>query len=324
MTGVDVVTIGNALVDVLAHVDDAQLAELGLEKNSYDLIDAAEAERRYAVMPPSLEVSGGCSANTAVGIVSMGGSAGFVGKVRDDQLGAVFAHDIRAAGVDYTTPPATEGPATGRCLILVTPDAHRTMRTYLGAASVIEPSDIDEQLFVGAKAVYIEGFLWEQPGAKEAIVKAMDLARSNDAAVAFSLSDVFCVEHHRAEFVDMLDRGVIDVLFANEPETMSLFQTGDFDAAADLVRKRCRLGALTRGADGSVVVAGDDTHAVGIAGEGPVVDTTGAGDLYAAGFLYGLTHGFDPARCGQLGSIAAAEIISHIGARPERRLSELI
>ena len=324
MTDLDVVTIGNALVDVLAHVDDAQLGELGLEKNSYDLVDAAEAERRYAAMPPSLEVSGGCAANTAVGIVSMGGTAGFVGKVRDDQLGAVFTHDIRAAGVEFTTPLATEGPATGRCLILVTPDAHRTMRTYLGAASVIEPADIDAQLFLRSKALYIEGFLWETPGAKDAIAKAMDLARRAEAAVAFTLSDVFCVERHREEFLDMLDRGVIDVLFANEAEIMSLFETDDFAAAADRVRKGCRLAALTRSADGSVVVAGGESHVVGVAGDGPVVDTTGAGDLYAAGFLYGLTHGADPARCGQLGSIAAAEIISHIGARPERRLSELI
>ena len=320
----DVVTIGNALVDVLAHVTDDQLAALGLEKSSWEMIDAAEADRLYAAMPPSLEISGGCAANTAVGVVSMGGTAGFVGKVRNDQLGSVFLDDIRAAGVEFAAPPAESGPATGRCLILVTPDAHRTLRPFLGAATAIGPTDIDEDMFRRARAIYVEGFLWETPGAKDAIRKAMEVARGSEAIVAFTLSDAVCVERHRAEFIELLDGGAIDVLFANEAEVTSLFETADLDAAANLVRKRCRLAALTRGADGSVVVAGDDTHVVGVAGNGRVVDATGAGDLYAAGFLYGLTHGADPRRCGELGAIAAAEIVSHIGARPERRLAELI
>jgi sugar/nucleoside kinase (ribokinase family) len=324
MPDLDVVTIGNALVDVLAHVDDAELARLGLEKSSYELLDADEADRRYALMPPSVEVSGGCAANTATGVVSMGGTAGFIGRVRDDQLGEVFRHDLRAAGVHFTTAAAVDGPATGRCLILVTPDAQRTMRTYLGAANQLTAADVDDSLVTGAQVVYVEGFLWALPEAIEAIEKAMDVAHQAGRQTAFTLSDPLFVENHRAEYLDLLDRGAIDVLFANEAEITGLFETDDFDAAADLVRKRCRIAALTHGADGSVVVAGDDTHTVGIAGSGPVVDTTGAGDLYAAGFLYGLTHGADPARCGELGAIAAAEVISHIGARPERPLSELI
>lgn len=324
MPDLDVVTIGNALVDVLAHVDEAELARLGLEKSSYELLDAAEAERRYALMPPSVEVSGGCAANTAAGVVSLGGTAGFIGRVRDDQLGEVFRHDLQAAGVQFTTPPAADGPATGRCLVLVTPDAQRTMRTYLGAASYLTAADIDRALVTGAQIVYVEGFLWALPEAKEAIVQAMDVAHDAGRLTAFTLSDPVFVETHREEYLDLLDRGAIDVLFANEAEITLLYETDDFDAAADLVRKRCRVAALTRGEKGSVVVAGDETHVVGIAAEGPVVDTTGAGDLYAAGFLYGLTHGADPKRCGEIGAIAAAEVISHIGARPERPLSELV
>ena len=324
MPDLDVVTIGNALVDVLAHVDDAELARLGLEKSSYELLDASEAERRYGLMPPSIEVSGGCAANTAVGVVSLGGTAGFIGRVRDDQLGEVFRHDLQAAGVHFTTPPAGDGPATGRCLVLVTPDAHRTMRTYLGAASYLTAADLDNALVTGAQIVYVEGFLWALPEAKDAIVTAMDVAHQARRLTAFTLSDPVFVDTHREEYLDLLDRGAIDVLFANEAEITLLYETDDFDDAADLVRKRCRVAALTRGANGSVVVAGDETHVVGVAGDGPVVDTTGAGDLYAAGFLYGLTHGADPARCGQLGSIAAAEVISHIGARPEHRLADLI
>jgi sugar/nucleoside kinase (ribokinase family) len=320
----DVLTIGNALVDVLAHVDDTELARLGLDKGSWGLLDADEAERLYALMPPSVEVSGGCAANTAVGVVSLGGTAAYVGKVRDDQLGKVFLHDIRAAGVDYATAPAAEGPATGRCLILVSADGERTMRPYLGAAHGLTATDVDETQVVAADVTYLEGFLWDPPGAIEAFRRVIDVAHGAGRLVAFSLSDVVCIDSYRDEFIALLDGGGVDVLFANEAEIAALVGTDDLDAAADWVRSRCRLAALTLGAAGSLVVTPDGSHRVGVVADVTVVDTTGAGDLYAAGFLFGLTHGADPARCGELGALAAAEIISHIGARPEVSLASLL
>jgi sugar/nucleoside kinase (ribokinase family) len=320
----DVLTIGNALVDVLAHVDDQELARLGLEKSSWGLLDADEAERLYALMPPSVEMSGGCAANTAVGVVSLGGTASYIGKVRDDQLGQLFLHDIRAAGVDYATPAAVDGPATGRCLILVSPDGNRTMRPYLGAAHELTLDDIDEAAVAAAQVTYLEGFLWDPPGAKDAFRQAIDVAHGAGRQVAFSLSDVVCIDSYRDEFIELLDNGSVDVLFGNEGEIKALVGTEDLDEAASWAQARCQLSALTLGADGALIVTPDGAHRVSAVGGVTVVDTTGAGDSYAAGFLYGLTQGADPARCGELGALAAAEIISHIGARPEVALSTLL
>ncbi len=320
----NVLTIGNALVDVLAHVSDEDLAAIGLEKGSWGMLDAGEAEDLYGRMPASVEISGGCAANTATGVVSMGGSAAYIGKVRDDQLGEVFTHDITAVGVDYAIPAATEGPPTGRCLILVSPDGQRTMRPYLGAAHGLTPADVDPSLVASAEVTYLEGFLMDAPGAKDAFDKAIDAAHGAGRQVAFSLSDVVAIDAHADAFLQLLQGGAIDILFGNEAEALRLTGAASVDDAAKQVQGWCPLAALTLGADGSLIVTPDELHRVAAAPVDRVVDTTGAGDLFAAGFLYGLTHGADPAECARLGGIAAAEIISHVGARPETALKDLI
>lgn len=322
--GIDVLAIGNALVDVLAHVSDEELAARGFEKGSYSLVDAAEAERLYDLMPPIVEVSGGAAANTSAGVDSMGGDAGYIGKVKNDQLGEVFTHDIRAIGVEFTTPPATDGPPTGRCLALITPDAERTMRTYLGAAQDLTAADMDDTLIARARVVYLEGYLWLPEGPRDALHRAIEIARGAGCLVAITLSDPFCVETRRKEFLALLRDGHVDVVFGNEDELTTLFEVDGFDEAASRIGRYCQLAAITRGEQGSVVVTPDRSFTVAAAPVAHVVDTTGAGDLFAAGFLYGLTHGADPAECGRLGGIAAAEVISHIGARPEVQLARLI
>ncbi len=318
----DVVAIGHAIVDVLSHADDAELERLRLSKGTMALIDADQAENLYAAMAPAVEVSGGSAANTAAGIASFGGAAAFVGKVRDDELGAVFSHDIRAEGVEFATPPADKGPATARCLVLVTPDAQRTMSTYLGAASGLRPDDLDDEVITRARVTYLEGYLWDPPEAIDALRRAMDVAHGAGRRVAFSLSDPFCVERHRDEFLGLLDADV-DVLFANEAEVMSLTGAGYLHEALEALAGRCELVAVTRGPEGSVVVDGDAVFEVPAMPVDEVVDTTGAGDLYAAGFLYGLTHGADAETCASLGGVAAAEVISHVGARPQVSLSQV-
>jgi sugar/nucleoside kinase (ribokinase family) len=317
----DVVALGNALVDVLAHEDDEFVRAHGLERGAMVMADAVTSERIYAALGPATEMSGGSAANTVAGVASFGGRAAYVGKVRDDQLGKVFAHDLRAAGVHYDTPMAPDGPSTGRCLVVVTPDAHRTMCTYLGASSQLAPDDVDEALIASGRVVYLEGYLWDQPAAKAALAHAAGVARQAGARVAFTLSDPFCVDRHRAEFLDLLEHHV-DVLFANDDEIRSLYEVDDFDAALQAVRGHCEIAALTRSEHGSVVASGDEVHVVS-AQPADVVDTTGAGDLYAAGFLFGLTHGRGLAECGRLGSLAAAEVIAHLGARPQVSLADL-
>ena len=317
-----VAAIGNAIVDVLAHADDKALSDLGLAKGVMTLIDTETAERIYAAMGSGIEMSGGSAANTVAGIASLGGKAAYIGKVRDDQLGGVFAHDIRAVGVDFTTAPAREGLQTARCLILVTPDAQRTMQTYLGACVALGPDDVDSETIAGAEITYLEGYLWDPPPAKQAFLKAAKIAHDAGRKVALSLSDPFCVERHRAEFLDLV-AGHIDILLANEAEIMSLYQTQIFDDAVRAVRGHCEIAALTRSAQGSVIVSGEQVIAVPAEKVAHVVDTTGAGDLYAAGLLYGLTHGHDLTTSARLGGLAAAEVISHMGARPERSLKDL-
>ena len=293
-------------------------------KGSMQLIDDEVVHRLYEAMGPAVEISGGSAANTAAGIASLGGTVTFVGKVADDQLGEVFGHDIRAAGVRYEVAPGdASGPATARCLILVTPDAQRTMNTYLGASASIGPADVDAAAVAQAKIVYCEGYLWDQPDAKAAIVKAMDEARATGALVAFTLSDSFCVDRHRAEFLDLAE-GRVDILFANEDEICSLYEVDDFEAAATAVAGHVSLACLTRSEQGSVVLTADGQRVMVPAHPiDELVDTTGAGDLYAAGFLHGLASGADLPTAGRLGALAAAEVIGHVGARPETSLAEL-
>ena len=318
----DVVGIGNAIVDVLSQADDAFIVAEKLTKGTMALIDEPRAQTLYNRMGPGIEASGGSAANTIAGIASLGGRAAYIGKVAEDLLGKVFAHDLRAAGVTYDTTPLRGGPSTARCLILVTPDAHRTMNTFLGASVEFEPNDIDRGLIEAAQVTYLEGYLFDRDNAKAAFRGAAEIAHRAGRKLALSLSDPFCVERHRADFRDLVHHH-IDVLFANEIEIGSLYQTTDFDQAVRAVRGECEIAVLTRSAQGSVVVTERDTIAVPAAPVHAVVDTTGAGDLYASGFLYGLTRGRDLKACAGLGSLCAAEIIGHFGARPETSLKEL-
>jgi sugar/nucleoside kinase (ribokinase family) len=319
----EVLGIGNAIVDVLSRADDAFLNQQGLVKGSMTLIDEARAETLYAAMGPGVEVSGGSCGNTMAGIASFGGKGAYIGKVRDDQLGAVFGHDLRATGVSFDTASATSGPATARCLILVTPDAQRTMNTYLGACTGLGPDDIDVKRVGAARVTYVEGYLWDAPAAKQAVLKAFDAAHAAGRKVSITLSDSFCVHRYRDEFRDLI-RNKVDILFGNEAEIKALYEVDTFEAALEATRKEAKIAALTRSEKGSVVIGGGETHEVPAAAVKKIVDTTGAGDLYAAGFLFGYTHGKPLAECARLGGIAAAEVISHVGARPEQTLRSLI
>ncbi len=318
----DVLGIGDAIVDVLAQADDAFIRDNGLVKGTMALVDAAQAEALYGKMRPGLEMSGGSVANSIAGIASLGGKGAYIGKVKNDQLGQVFAHDLRALGVHFETPPLTDGPPTARCLINVTPDAQRTMNTFLGACVELGPEDVDEKLVRAAKVTYLEGYLFDPPRAKVAFRQAAQIAHAAGRKVSLSLSDPFCVDRHRADFRDLVEHHV-DILFANESEICSLYETDDFNHAARAVKGHCEIAVLTKSADGSVIVSAEGHVMVAAAPVERVVDTTGAGDLYASGFLFGFTHGRDLATCGRLGSLCAAEIISHFGARPERALKDL-
>lgn len=322
-TPLDVLGIGNAIVDVLSPTDDSTLERHALPKGAMTLIDAERAETLYGQMGPGVEVSGGSCANTVAGIASLGGRSAYIGRVRDDELGRIFTHDIRAAGVDYGTPPAGDGPGTARCLIMVTPDAQRTMSTYLGASVELGPEDVDADLVASADVTYLEGYLWDPPRAKEAFRIAMAAAHGAGRRVSFTLSDPFCVERHREEFRALVDDEV-DVLFANHHEIEALYEVADTEAAVAAVRGRCEIAVITRSERGSLVVTADAVHEVPAAPVDRVVDTTGAGDLFAAGFLFGLTRGRPLPECARIGAIAAAEVISHYGARPEVRLATLL
>jgi sugar/nucleoside kinase (ribokinase family) len=318
----DVVGIGNALVDVLSHETENFLAAHGLTKGAMHLIDEPRAAVLYEAMGPGVEVSGGSAANTIVGVASLGGRAQYIGKVRDDQLGQVFTHDLRSTGVRYETAPATSGPPTGRCLILVTPDAQRTLNTFLGASVHLGPEDVDEKIVARGRILYLEGYLFDPPRAQQAFREAARQAHAAGRKVALTLSDPFCVDRHREAFLDLVERHV-DVVLANEAEICSLYEVKDFDDALQRVRRHCEIAALTRSEHGSVVVSGHDVHVVPAHRVTRVVDTTGAGDLYAAGFLFGLSRGRELAACARLGSLAAAEVISHVGARPMVPLTRL-
>jgi sugar/nucleoside kinase (ribokinase family) len=317
----DVAAIGNAIVDVIAPATDAFLSQQSLTKGSMQLIDEPEAERLYGVMGAGVEASGGSAGNTVAGVASLGGRAAYLGKVAADQLGQVFAHDMRAVGAHFDTPPLEGGPATARCLINVTPDGQRTMCTYLGAATQFTLADVDPAVVSGAAIVYMEGYLFDPAEARAAFGKAAEIAHAAGRLISVTLSDSFVVERHRAGLLEFIDASV-DVLFANEDELTALFQT-DFDAAVAAVRGRTKITAVTRGARGSVLVTPDGTHVVQAAPVAAVVDTTGAGDQYAAGVMYGLARGLPLAECGGLGSMAAAEVISHYGPRPLVSLADL-
>ncbi len=319
----DVLGIGNAIVDVLTKADDAFLSQHGLVKGSMMLIDEARADTLYAAMGPGVEISGGSCGNTMAGVASFGGKGAYIGKVRDDQLGAVFGHDLKATGVSFETASATSGPATARCLILVTPDAQRTMNTYLGACTGLGPADIDVTRVGSAQVTYVEGYLWDAPAAKQAVLKAFDAAHAAGRKVSITLSDSFCVHRYREEFRDLI-RNKVDILFGNEAEIKALYEVETFEEALEAARKEAKIAALTRSEKGSVVIKGSETYEVPAAPVAKVVDTTGAGDLYASGFLFGFTHGKPLAECARLGGIAAAEVISHVGARPEKALSGLV
>jgi sugar/nucleoside kinase (ribokinase family) len=321
-TDFDVVGIGNALVDVISSVDTAFVEAHGFPHGATTMVDLEQAEAVYEDLPPAQEISGGSCANTIAGLASFGATAAFIGRVRDDQLGKVYTHDLRSLGVHFDVQPATTGPATGRCLVMVTPDAQRTQCTYLGASMYIAPEDVDSAVVAGGQVTYLEGYLLDQPSAKDAIRKAAAAARAADRRVSLTLSDPFCVDRHRTEFRALVEHE-IDVLFANEVEICSLYEVDDFDSALQRVRHHCQIAALTRSERGSVVLAGDELHVVDASPVDRVADTTGAGDQYAAGFLYGLTRGHDLATCGRLGSAAAAEVISHFGARPLVSLADL-
>jgi len=319
----DVLGIGNAIFDVLVQTDEKFLGDHGMTKGGMALIDEARALSIYRDMGPAVEMSGGSAANTIVGIANLGARAAYVGKVRDDEVGRLYSHDIRAAKVAFETQPASDGPATGCSYILVTPDGERTMNTYLGAAQELMPGDIDPAQIAAASIVYLEGYLWDPKSAKEAFVKAADIAHGAGRQVALTLSDSFCVDRYRDEFLDLMRKGTVDLIFANEAELHSLYQTSDFDTALKQLRKDTKLGVVTRSEKGCVVASAEGVTAVPAFPIAKMVDTTGAGDLFAAGFLFGMVRNAGYENAGRLGALAAAEVIQHIGARPQVTLMEL-
>ena len=319
----DVVGIGNAIVDVLTKTEEDFLKVHKINKGTMTLIEADQAETLYSKMGPGMEMSGGSAANTIAAIASLGGKAAYIGKVANDQLGNVFRHDIQATGVRFITPPLESGAPTARCLILITPDAQRTMCTYLGACVWISPTDLDEETIKSSQITYLEGYLFDRNRAKQAFKRAGDIAHAAGRKTALSLSDPFCVDRHREEFLDLIQNNV-DIVFANEAEILSLYKTEDFNEAVYHIRQHAEIGVLTRSAKGSLIVTKNDTIEVAAEPVTKIVDTTGAGDMYAAGFLYGLTKGKTLGECGRIASIAASEVLGHVGARPQVSLAQLL
>ncbi|WP_112662426.1 adenosine kinase [Microvirga flavescens] len=322
-TRIDVLTLGNAIVDVLAHTDEAFLVAQKVHKGAMQLIDEPRAEHLYSVMGPATIVSGGSGANTAAGVASLGVKAGFIGKVKNDETGSLFAHDLKAIDVHYDVAFAKDGPATARSFILVTPDGERTMNTYLGACQNLTPDDVKPETVRAASYVYLEGYLWDPPAAKEAFRKAVKIAHEAGNKVALTLSDAFCVDRYRDEFLGLMRDGSLDIVFANIHELQSLYGTSDAESALAALREENLLGVVTRSDEGALVVTREETRAVKAFPVDQVVDTTGAGDLFAAGFLAGLVENLDLTDCARLGGLAAAEVISHLGARPQTNLRDL-
>lgn len=320
----DIVAVGNAIVDVIAQADDAFLEEEQLNKGAMTLIDAERATQLYRDMGVAREISGGSGANTLAGASTLGRQCALIAQVADDQLGEVFTHDIRATGIDFDVPPLGKEPPTARCLILVTPDAQRTMNTFLGASQFLPPAAVDAGLIASGAILYLEGYLWDAEEPKAAMALAIDIARNNDRKVAFTLSDGFCIERHRDDFTRLIKDGMIDILFANEAEIKSLCETEDFDAAVAQTAAQVETLVVTRSEQGAIAVQNMKTFAVGAEPVEKIVDTTGAGDLFAAGFLSGYIENRSMEDCLTIGAVAAAEVISHYGARPESNLRELV
>lgn len=322
MSEYDVLCIGNAIVDIIARCEDDFLVDNGIHKGTMNLIDAGRAELLYSRMGPAIEASGGSAGNTAAGVASFGGSSAYFGKISDDQLGEIYTHDIRAQGVAFDTEPLGGFPPTARSMIFVTPDGERSMNTYLGSCVELGPEDVEADKASGAKVTYFEGYLWDPPRAKDAIRLTAELAHKAGREVSMTLSDPFCVDRYRDEFLDLMRTGTVDFIFANEHELKSLYQTESLELAIDSVRKDCKFAAVTRSEKGSIIVNASDVVEVGAMPVETVVDTTGAGDLYAAGFLYGYTNGFDIEGCARLGSFAAGLVIQQIGPRPNQNLKQ--
>ena len=322
-TKIEVLGLGNSLVDILAYADDAWLEAQDMAKGAMTLIDEDRAEALYAARVDPRVISGGSAANTIVGVASFGVSAAYIGKVKRDALGETFIADIRSTGVRFDTRPAERGPATGRCFVYVTPDGERTMNTYLGASTYLSPPDVDEKLVRAAKVVYLEGYMWDRPAAKSAFQKAGEIARETGSRVALTLSNSFCVDRFRGEFIDLMRTKTVNAIFSNTDELLSLYETPHFDEALDALRAEGVLGVVTRSEKGCIVVEGDDTWEAPASPIAKLIDTTGAGDMFAAGFLAGLARGRDMTTCGRLGALAAAEIIQHLGARPNVSLKAL-
>jgi sugar/nucleoside kinase (ribokinase family) len=319
----DIVGIGNAIVDVLSQAEDDFLVAEGLQKGSMSLADETRTADLYSKMGQTIVISGGSAANTIVGAASLGARTAFIGKVKNDKAGEEFTHDIRAMGVYFNTPAATDGLPTAKCLVFVTPDGERTMNTFLGACQNLTASDVDEETIKNSKITYLEGYLWDPPAAKNAFVKAADIAHSAGNQVALTLSDSFCVDRFRGEFLGLIKDRKVDIIFANEHELHALYQTADFDSAIVALREEDVLGVVTRSAEGSIVVTREKNWAVPAFPIKQLVDTTGAGDLFAAGFLAGYSNGMPLDQCARLGGLAAAEVIQHVGARPQTKLADL-
>lgn len=319
----DVLCIGNAIVDLIGQSDDAFLAREAIQKGGMTLVDEARAEHLYAAMGPATVASGGSAGNTAAGVASFGGKVAYFGKVRNDELGRLFTHDIRSIGASFDTTPSQSGPKTARCMIFVTPDGERSMNTYLGACTQLGPDDINAATVEGAQVTYLEGYLWDPPAAKEAFRKASKIAHGAGRSVALTLSDSFCVDRYRAEFLDLMRTGVVDIVFANEAELKSLYTTSDFDSAVAAIRNDAGLAVVTRSELGAIAVSREETVAAPAYPVDRLVDTTGAGDLFASGYLFGHTQGRERRDCLRLGALAAAEVISHVGPRPLVNLRQL-
>lgn len=322
MSRFDVLTVGNAIVDIIARCEESFLSENGIIKGAMNLIDAERAELLYAKMGPAVEASGGSAGNTAAGIAGLGGKAAYFGKVAQDQLGAIFQHDIRAQGVHYETKPEGSTPPTARSMIFVTPDGERSMNTYLGACVELGPEDVEPAVVADSVVTYFEGYLWDPPRAKEAILNCARIAHENGRQVSMTLSDPFCVDRYRAEFLDLMRSGTVDIVFANKQEILSLYETEDFDLALTKIATDCKLAAVTLSEEGAIILRGEERVKIDAYPVAELVDTTGAGDLFAAGFLYGYTQGRSLEDCGKIGCLSAAIVIQQIGPRPMQSLKD--